>query len=484
MKREVLTKRKKRRIEQITGRDTRTIKHYLKVIKHNRDNIVTKTRNGETRVNKSKLDKLTLTTTKGKDRRTTVTHDMKKKFSRSSHDELQECRDKAVAIFNSQNQVNSRQGKLHSHHRRKIPRTQSANKERFKLVCVNENKSSEESNKLARWWVGIRDSLDTNINNSNRHQRLWLPLALSPYHEKEMKKGKFQALELLYYPHTKEWWIHLIILITPQNYHSCRPPAVLGIDLGINKRAATALLTPRKRIYRREIKFWSGNLRKRLLEKYDEKLAQWQKKERKTALNSKEYVKTLLTLRNVRKRFKCELAKNDNEFAKKLVKYILSLSKKYDLYVVIGYPYHIRNQHRRGNKHPRHRKRVHRWNYRRIIALIKYKLALKGFQAHRVLAISESWTSKTCSKCGTYNTLRSHQSSFVCLQCGYKLNADLNGAKNISKRLISYVLEPKYSTIKDQLTGRYFKIDLFRGFNVFSQWLNTCNTLSSSTTVK
>ncbi len=141
--------------------------------------------------------------------------------------------------------------------------------------------------------------------------------------------------------------------------------------------------------------------------------------------------------------------------------------------MVVGFPIHIRKSHYRGNLRPYSRKSVHKWNYRRMTELLKFKLFLHGWEEYRILAIGESWTSSTCSRCGSYHTIRPNQPTFICNICGYQLNADLNGAKNIAKRLIKYVLQPKYNSIKDQVSGKFFPLSSFRVFPVLSQWLQT-----------
>ena len=175
VKAEVITTRKRRRLEQITGRDTRVIKKYLKVIYHNEEKLAT-TKKGKKKVNKAKLDHLTLTTYKKNKlpNRPTVRHDLKKNFPRCSQNKLQECRENAVAIYHSQQANNSAPAK--DPQLKKLPRTQLSHARRFILTC-------SPSNSIARWWVGIRDSLDTKKNKTSKHEKLWLPLALSPYHE-------------------------------------------------------------------------------------------------------------------------------------------------------------------------------------------------------------------------------------------------------------------------------------------------------------
>jgi transposase len=471
IKTEVLTARKQRKLDQITGRDTRTIKYLLKVIYHNEE-LLTVERKGKNRVNKSTLDQLTLTTSKNTSSppRLSVRHDVKAKFPRSSHDELQECRDNAVATYHSQQAVGTAPTNYPS--LKKLPRTQAANKQRFVLSC-------SPANTVARWWVGIRDSLNTYKKQSGRHNRLWLPLACAPYHEHKLQQGTLQALELVYNQTKREWWAHFIIRSVQPSYHSAHPPAVLGIDLGINKRAVSALLTSKGTIRRHEIKFWLDKVQTQLLKEDEDNLTEVQRKLANLSLVSPKRRRVLTHLRALRTKHRRKRLMTDHCFVNTLIRYILRVSKSYDLYVVLGYPQHIRKSHYRGNQRPRTRKSVHQWNYRRVIDLLKFKLSLHGWADHRVLALGESWTSSICSRCGSYNTLRPNQPTFICHTCGYQLNADLNGAKNVAKRLIHYVLYPKYPSIKDVLTGDFFPLSCFRAFPVLGQWLQTKLTLGT-----
>ena len=49
----------------------------------------------------------------------------------------------------------------------------------------------------------------------------------------------------------------------------------------------------------------------------------------------------------------------------------------------------------------------------------------------KVEKIQPAYTSKTCSKCLSRKTQRPKQEQFVCLDCNYQLDADLNGSRNI-----------------------------------------------------
>jgi len=50
-----------------------------------------------------------------------------------------------------------------------------------------------------------------------------------------------------------------------------------------------------------------------------------------------------------------------------------------------------------------------------------------------VVYVNPAYTSKMCSRCGSYNTIRK-QTSFRCVTCGLTLDADLNGSRNIQER--------------------------------------------------
>lgn len=64
--------------------------------------------------------------------------------------------------------------------------------------------------------------------------------------------------------------------------------------------------------------------------------------------------------------------------------------------------------------------------------MLEYKSKMMGAQ---VIAVPPHYTSQMCSECGhTESGNRLTQSNFVCKQCGFTLNADVNAAKNILKK--------------------------------------------------
>ena len=72
--------------------------------------------------------------------------------------------------------------------------------------------------------------------------------------------------------------------------------------------------------------------------------------------------------------------------------------------------------------------------YFKLTQYIEYKANWKEI---KVFKISEKGTSKTCSKCGSEGT-RTCQGLFKC-KCGYQVNADFNGARNILNSSLDYM---------------------------------------------
>jgi transposase len=72
---------------------------------------------------------------------------------------------------------------------------------------------------------------------------------------------------------------------------------------------------------------------------------------------------------------------------------------------------------------------MHSWSFAQFHGFLSYKAEAHGIQ---VVKIDPRHTSQTCSHCGhqARNNRRS-QSLFLCRQCGYCLNADLNASYNI-----------------------------------------------------
>ncbi|MHA2356499.1 MAG: zinc ribbon domain-containing protein, partial [Candidatus Thorarchaeota archaeon] len=237
----------------------------------------------------------------------------------------------------------------------------------------------------------------------------------------------------------RKWWITFAVRMPEQpEPDASLPVAVLGIDLGIEKAACTSLVTPKKV---RETKFFVQEDKVTNLKKYDRLVAELQhelgtRKDKGVLYDG--VAKKLRTLRGKRENVAREY---DRVLVRQLLDYISELSEKYTLYVSLGRIKNIRFKARRGNRAGRSfRGMLHSWAFARISLSIRHGLAQLGWSVDgkdsRFQAVSESWTSIMCWKCGRKG-VRPKQKLFICPTCGNKCNADMNGAINIAGRLIT-----------------------------------------------
>jgi len=429
----VMTQRTQKRLRQIVGRDTRVIHAFLGIIEQHESELLTGRK--KNKIHDGELDKFTFTAKRGKSgysQRLSVPHDFKKRFPRISLNELTECRQTAVALYESYLTLRDKKGWNASRPRainstRRIPRWVFSR--RFKLE-YNQTSVSE-------WWLNIRDSLDSAISGSKCHDRLRIPLKVSPYHVNQFRRGEVKALQI-FTDRFGKWWISFAVRIDrPDPIGGKHPPAVLGIDLGIEKAACTTLVTPEKV---RESRFFSQKSKIESIRKYDRLVADLQSivdTRRNKNQGIDEVLSKLKQLRSKRENIAREY---DRVLVRQLLDYIEELSDRYTLYVVIGRLTNIRNVARKGNfKGRRFRGMIHSWAFARITKSLKHGLAQNGWSLDRkdsrFKVVPEGWTSIMCWRCGTKGK-RPKQNYFECPSCGLQTNADRNGAINIAARLI------------------------------------------------
>jgi putative transposase len=77
------------------------------------------------------------------------------------------------------------------------------------------------------------------------------------------------------------------------------------------------------------------------------------------------------------------------------------------------------------------RRKLHSWAFRQLGQFVQYKAALAGVP---VVLVDPAYTSQTCSACGHVSrSNRPSQDTFLCVQCSFSANADVNAAVNISE---------------------------------------------------
>ncbi len=102
---------------------------------------------------------------------------------------------------------------------------------------------------------------------------------------------------------------------------------------------------------------------------------------------------------------------------------------------------HVRRSRKNGKRFNR---LLGSWSPRELRRFIQYKAEAKG---KTVVDVDPRHTSQRCSRCGFVHKGNRHGLRFRCGNCGFQLNADLNGARNIgvlgkSEYLRLFVNEP------------------------------------------
>ncbi len=430
---EVMTEKNRQRLRQTVGRDTRVIRAFLGIIEENEAELLTgKYRD---RIDDGKVDQLTMTALRvksGMSQRTSVPHDFKIRFPRISQNEMTECRQTAVALYESYLKLKKKKW-------RRVSRPAATNRSRRipRWVFSQRFKLHKKRTVVSGWWLDIRDSLDSVPEGRTFHDRLRIPLKMSPFHLNQINRGEVKALQI-FTDREGKWWVTLAVRIVPDNLSENNlPVAILGIDLGIKKAVCSTLVTPEKT---RETRYFVQREKVKVIKKYDDLVTNLQREMHTRNNNGISSDKVAAKLRKTRSKRENIAREYDRVLVRQILDYISELSKRYTLYVAIGRLKNIRMRAKRGNyRGRRFRGMIHSWAFARITDSLKHGLAQLGWKVNgkdaRFRAVPEAWTSIICWKCGSKGR-RPKQNYFHCPSCGYKTNADKNGSINIAARML------------------------------------------------
>jgi len=257
------------------------------------------------------------------------------------------------------------------------------------------------NNKISKYWC--------KIPVKQRYGGIWV--AIKP-HKKDIDFSQYKLGESKLFKKKNEWWIYITIIREVQIKDSYSN--ILGIDLG-SKVIATvcgSFYNQRPTFYGREVR----GIRRHY-----------------------QYIRTELGKKKLLKKIK-QLSDKEhrivNDLLHKISKQIVEKAEQTDSYIVLGDLKGIRNSTK--NKGRNFRRIVSNMPYLKLTQFIEYKAKEKGI---KIIRISEKGTSKICSKCGYEDKgNRKSQGLFKCKQCGFELNADANGARNILKFSDGYTL--------------------------------------------
>ena len=485
------TPKKHQQLQRLMARDTTVIREYLQIIEQEATQLWQKGYEGR-QISFSKLDQLTLTskpitrqrkdgklkTTKGRPR---VKYDLKKQFhGRITVRELKECRDTAVAMWHSYCE-------------------QLLDHERIYWKIMQKNKYLNLESELAQvlnWWetqkkpsrpcqaptyqqgrLPRRMNLGTTaflrkrqttitrywleVYYPEKGKHLWLPLNPSAYHVNLINGAAAKTVQLIKHENAR-WYAHVTLKYPdPEPQSHTKPLAVVSVDLGIKKAAVAVLLTAdgSGELTARNIRFFESKEKNRAINELDNQIAALQRqKEHYRRLGKSNYGITR-KLRILSRRRKQLAIQYDHELTAQLIRWVQRLAHRYRVYVAIGRLKGIRNSRRKGDgKSRKHRRELHRWSFARITEMLCYKLQRLGLSEDQVVAIHETWTSRTCCKCNSRNTERPFQALLLCHDCGAQLQADINAALNLAFKLI-FSLRDEVGLdqwlIKPLLEGKY-----------------------------
>jgi putative transposase len=202
------------------------------------------------------------------------------------------------------------------------------------------------------------------------------------------------------------WWLHVVVDIKPPEF--VPSGRVVGIDLGINRPAVTS-----------DARFLGQRKWKEIEQRYFRLRRKLQSKGTKSA---KRHLKKLS---GRRRRFRKDC---DHVLAKQIV-----ASAGPGSVIVVENLIEIRTRTKQRGR--RQRRRHHGWSYAQLRGFVEDKAEAAGYI---VVSVDPRYTSQRCSKCGhVHRRNRPTQSLFRCQSCGYEVNADLNGAPNVTWKYLA-----------------------------------------------
>src|SRR5215471_19893637 len=246
-------------------------------------------------------------------------------------------------------------------------------------------------------------------------------LQMSARMRKQLQQGELGSAELVY--RKGNFYLHISITVPPPEV--TQPQGSLGVDLGFNRVAVTS-----------DNKFHTAKNIRHIKSCYKRTRRSLQANGSKSAKRA---------LQRVSGRERSFVADTNHCVSKQIVAAAYANNQRIVLEDLNG----IRETGKA--------KCVHQWSFAELQQMIRYKAARAGVE---VVTVSPRYTSQTCSRC-LHLGIRPNQSNFQCRDCGYQINADLNGAKSIALRhdLVAmgrYFCEYPRKEVKGARSGSFF----------------------------
>lgn len=241
------------------------------------------------------------------------------------------------------------------------------------------------------------------VRMSTTAGRMTIPFQVPAYAEK-YAGGKVATADLIF--RNDRWWLHVVVSlpapeVTPTS-------TVVGVDLGLARPAVTSTARFLGQRHWREVEAGYFRLRRALQSR-----------------GTKSAKRHLRRLRGRQGRFRrdCDHVLSKNVIAAVPPGGTIALENLKD----------IRSRVR--VKHGPQARRIHSWSFAQLRSFIVYKAEERGCT---VAGVDPRHTSQQCSRCGhiARNNRRS-RARFKCRACGFELQADLNGARNVAAKCLA-----------------------------------------------
>lgn len=266
------------------------------------------------------------------------------------------------------------------------------------------------NNKVAQYWAKIPNKT---------LKKLWV--AIKP-HIKDIDFSQYKIGESRLFRKEQTWWLYITITKEVQMKESYSN--VVSIDLG-SKVMATVCGS-------------QGNQRPMFLGR-EVRGIQRHYQHLRTELGKKKLLNKIKQLSDKEQR-------TVNDVLHKVAKQIVTYAEQTDSYIVLGDLKGIRESSLKKGR--RFRRIVSNMPCLKLTQYIEYKANERGIKVER---INERGSSQTCSKCGYADKAnRKSQGLFKCKFCGYEINADVNGCRNIAKFSKGYIPSERAGVIQPQ----------------------------------
>ena len=209
-----------------------------------------------------------------------------------------------------------------------------------------------------------------------------------------------------------KFWLHVVVHVPEPDIH--HTGEVIGVDLGLKRPAVTSTRHFLGSSHWKEVDRRYFRLRRKL-----------------QSNGSKSAKRHLKKLSRKQARFHRDA---DHVLSRRIVQHATPGSA-----IVFENLTHIRDTSKMGrgkkNKNVDNKRKLHSWTFAHLYDFTLYKAQELGISVER---IDPRHTSQMCSRCGyQHRSNRRSQSLFLCKNCGYCLNADLNASINIKHKYLA-----------------------------------------------